>query len=135
MPVTRASNPLPLSLKAAAARSAAHTLRSMPREDDPDRLSADDAHILGVESAVITGHTLKLVVLEPGAGPLDLEDFRTAVAERLPNEPRAMQRIDTSGPEPRWTEATTFDVTDHVRRSEGSGCASRDDLWRAVGTL
>ena len=29
----------------------------MPREDDPDRLSADDAHILGVESAVITGHT------------------------------------------------------------------------------
>ncbi|MFC9552299.1 wax ester/triacylglycerol synthase domain-containing protein [Rhodococcus sp. NPDC056960] len=106
----------------------------MTRED-PGRLSDDDAHILGLESAVITGHTLKLVVLEPGAGHLDLEDLRTAVAERLPNEPRAMQRIDTSGPEPRWTEATTFDVTDHVRRSEGSGCASRADLWRTVGTL
>jgi len=33
---------------------------------DPDRLSADDAHILSVESDVITGHTLKLIILEPG---------------------------------------------------------------------
>ena len=31
--------------------------------DDSEPLSADDAHILGVESASITGHTLKLVVL------------------------------------------------------------------------
>ena len=86
----------------------------MPREDDPDRLSADDAHILGVESAVITGHTLKLVVLEPGAGPLDVEALRTAVAKRLPSQPRATQRVDTSGSAPRWVDVTDFDICDHA---------------------
>ncbi|WAM14938.1 MULTISPECIES: wax ester/triacylglycerol synthase domain-containing protein [Rhodococcus] len=106
----------------------------MTRED-PDRLSADDATILGLESAVITGHTLKLVVLEPGSGPLDLETLRTAVAERLSSQPRAMQRIDTSGPEPRWVEATAFEISDHVRRREGPGCASRGDLWQVVSKL
>ncbi|TQC44989.1 DUF1298 domain-containing protein [Rhodococcus sp. WS4] len=106
----------------------------MTRED-PDRLSADDAHILGLESAVITGHTLKLVVLEPGIGPLDLEALQTAVAARLPSEPRAIQRIDTSGPEPCWTEATAFEISDHVRRREEPGCASRADLRRAVSRL
>src|SRR6476660_8356115 len=134
-PVTRASNPLPLTLKAAAARSAAHTLRSMPREDDPDRLSADDAHILGVESAVITGHTLKLVVLEPGAGPLDVEALRTAVAKRLPSQQRATQRVDTSGTAPRWVEVTDFDICDHVRRRVISDCVSQADLWKAVSEL
>jgi hypothetical protein len=59
----------------------------MPHEDDRDRLSADDAQILGVESAVITGHTLKPVVLEPSAGPLDIDALRTAVAKRLPGFP------------------------------------------------
>jgi hypothetical protein len=32
----------------------------------------DDAHILRTESAVITGHTLKLNVLAPGAASLDV---------------------------------------------------------------
>nr|WP_274542867.1 wax ester/triacylglycerol synthase domain-containing protein [Rhodococcus opacus] len=106
----------------------------MSRED-PDRLSADDAHILGLESAVIAGHTLKLVVLGPATSPLDVEALRTAVAERLSSQPRATQRIDTSGPELRWTEATAFEISDHVRRREEPGCASRDDLWRAVSKL
>ncbi|MEN0138554.1 MAG: wax ester/triacylglycerol synthase domain-containing protein [Rhodococcus sp. (in: high G+C Gram-positive bacteria)] len=106
----------------------------MTRED-PDRLSADDAHILGLESAVISGHTLKLVVLAPAPGPLDIEALRTAVAERLPSQPRATQRIDASGSEPRWTEATAFDISDHIRRREEAGCTSRADLWRAVSTL
>jgi WS/DGAT/MGAT family acyltransferase len=107
----------------------------MPREDDPDRLSADDAHILGVESAVITGHTLKLVLLEPGAGPLDIDALRTAVARRLPSQPRATERVDTSGPEPRWVQAIDFDIDDHVRRRTTPNCVSRADLWMAVGEL
>jgi diacylglycerol O-acyltransferase / wax synthase len=107
----------------------------MPREDDPDRLSADDARILGVESAVITGHTLKLVVLEPGAGPLDVEALRTAVAKRLPSQPRATQRVDTSGTAPRWVEVTDFDICDHVRRRVISDCVSQADLWKAVSEL
>jgi hypothetical protein len=107
----------------------------MPRDDDPVRLSADDAHILGVESAVITGHTLKLVVLEPGAGPLDVDALRSAVAKRLPAEPRATQRVDTSGPEPRWVQAGDFDIGDHVRRRTTPNCVSRADLWKAVSDL
>ena len=112
----------------------ANRLAEVTRED-PDRLSADDAHILGLESAVISGHTLKLVILEPASGPLDLDALRTAVAERLSSQPRATQRIDTSGSEPRWTAATAFDISDHIRRREDAACASRADLWRAVSTL
>ncbi|UZG59438.1 hypothetical protein ONE62_21340 [Rhodococcus opacus] len=84
---------------------------------------------------MITGHTLKLVVIEPATSPLDVEALRTAVSERLSSQPRATQRIDTSGPEPRWVDATAFEISDHVRRREEPGCASRDDLWRAVSKL
>jgi diacylglycerol O-acyltransferase len=103
------------------------------RLDDPDRLSADDARILDVESAVIAGHTLKLNVLDPG-DPLDLDALRAAVESRLPSQPRATQRVDTSGPEPRWVQATDFDIRDHVRRQTTS-CVSRADLWRIVSGL
>ncbi|MET0701013.1 MAG: wax ester/triacylglycerol synthase domain-containing protein [Mycobacterium sp.] len=106
----------------------------MPRED-PDRLSADDAHILGVESAVITGHTLKLVVLEPDAAPLDVDTLRASVANRLVDQPRATQRVDTSGPEPRWVEATDFDIANHVRRHPTLSCVTQADLWKAVSEL
>ena len=106
----------------------------MPREPDPDRLSAEDAHILGVESAVITGHTLKLIVLEPGAA-LDIDALQTAVAKRLPSQPRATQRVDTFGTEPRWVPATDFDIGDHVRRRVTPHCVSRADLWNAVSEL
>jgi diacylglycerol O-acyltransferase len=103
---------------------------------DRDRLSADDAHILSVESAVIMGHTLKLVVLEPDAdGPLDLDALRTAVAQRLPRQVRATQRVDTSGPEPRWVQATDFDIADHIRRRNAPDCFTPADLWRTVSAL
>lgn len=80
------------------------------------------------------GHTLKLVVFEPGAGPLDIDALRTRVDDRLPSQPRARQRVDTSGDRPRWVDATDFDIRDHVRRYP-SDCATRDDLWAAVSTL
>jgi hypothetical protein len=56
-------------------------LGDVAREDDPDRLGPDDAHILGMESAVIMGHTLKLNVLAPGTAPL--ADGREAIAVRI----------------------------------------------------
>lgn len=107
----------------------------MTRQDDSGRLSADDAHILGVESSVIFGHTLKLNVIAPGPSPIDLDTLRQAVAERLPSQPRATQRVDTSGAEPRWVEARDFDIRDHVRRHVVPVCQSRDDLWNAVSGL
>ena len=103
--------------------------------DDSELLSADDAHILGVESASITGHTLKLVVLEPGPDTLDLDALRTSVATRLPSQPRATHRVDTSGPAPKWVPATDFDIAEHVRRRTDAHCVSRDDLWRIVSAL
>ena len=81
---------------------------------DRDRLCDDDARILGLESATITGHTLKLLVLEPGTGPLDLDALRAHVVKRLPIQPRATQRVDVSGAEPRWVDATGFDIGEHA---------------------
>jgi diacylglycerol O-acyltransferase len=104
------------------------------RQENSDRLSADDARILNLESAAITGHTLKLNVLEPGSSPLDVDAMRAAVEKRLPSQPRATQRVDTSGPEPRWVQATDFDIRDHVRR-QTTTCVSRADLWRIVSGL
>ncbi len=98
-----------------------------------DRLSADDAHILALESATVTGQTMHLIVLEPGP-TLNEDALGAAVAQRLGSQPRATERVDTSGPEPRWVEATEFDIGDHVRRTP-SACATQADLWRAAGTL
>jgi len=101
--------------------------------DDP--LSADDARILNLESDSITGHTLKLVILEPGTGPLDLDTLRSAVEQRLATQPRATQRVDTTGAEPRWVTADEFDIRDHIRRASAPDAASDADLWQIVSGL
>ncbi|GAC1398066.1 MAG: wax ester/triacylglycerol synthase family O-acyltransferase [Mycobacterium sp.] len=102
---------------------------------DPDQLSVDDAHILALESETITGHTLKVIVLEPSTTPLDLDALGREVAQRLPSQPRATERIDISGPSPHWVQATDFDIRDHVRRRSGPECVSRADLWRSLSVL
>ena len=81
------------------------------------------------------GHTLKLNVLEPTATPLDIDSLRNAVAQRLAGEPRATQRVDTSAAEPRWVEASDFDIADHVRRRPCGAGVSKADLWRSVSEL
>ena len=92
-----------------------------------DQLSADDAHILNLESNSITGHTLKLVILEPGVGILNLEALRSTVERRLMAEPRATQRVDTTTGAPRWVTAGEFDITDHVRRTATPDNASETE--------
>lgn len=103
----------------------------MTTGDDADLLSPDDARILSMESPAITGHTLKLVVLEPGSAAIDLGALRAAVTSRLAGQPRAMQRADTSGTQPRWVPAAEFDIKDHVRRHDGGDA----DLWQTVSAL
>jgi len=100
-----------------------------------DFLSADDARILNLESAAITGHTLKLVVLEPGTHPLDLDSLREMVAQRLSAAPRALQCIETAGSSPRWVPARNFLISDHVRHAATPESASQTDLWRIVSGL
>ena len=104
--------------------------------DDGGFLSADDARILALESSVLTGHTLKLMILAPGE-PLDLDALRASVLGRLDAEPRALQCVEGGGAgEPaRWVTADDFDIADHVRRRAGTECATPEDLRRTVSTL
>ncbi len=100
-----------------------------------DVLSDDDAHILNLESTAITGHTLKLLILEPGSLPLDLDALKGAVEQRLSTQPRATQRVDTDGEKPRWVAAVDFDIDDHIRRVPTPDSATQNDLWRIVSGL
>lgn len=103
-------------------------------DDATERLSHDDAAILDLESEAIAGHTMKVALLEPGE--LDLDALRARVAERLPSEPRGLQRVefDDDG-SPRWAEARDFDVTEHVRRREGTDGLDEQGLWRVAGQI
>ena len=49
---------------------------------EPEFLSEDDARILALESAAVAGHTLKLLILEPGE-TLDLDGLRHRVRMRI----------------------------------------------------
>ena len=100
-----------------------------------DVLSDDDAHILNLESTAITGHTLKLLILEPGSLPLDLDALKSAVGQRLSTQPRATQRVDSDGEKPRWVAALDFDIDDHIRRVPTPDSATQNDLWRIVSGL
>ncbi len=102
--------------------------------DEAEPLAVDDARILALESPVIAGHTLKLVLLEPDAAALDLDALRASVSDRLAQVPRATERVDTSGPEPCWVPATDFDIARHVRCS-GSAGGSEAQLWATVSEL
>jgi diacylglycerol O-acyltransferase len=83
-----------------------------------DRLSPDDAAILKLESAAITGHTCKVLVLEPGPErhPL-LEELRAQVEGRLWREPRARRRVARTPlglAPPVWVDDPDFDLDAHV---------------------
>jgi len=96
-------------------------------------LSPDDARILALESAVVAGHTLKLLILEPGE-TLDVDRLRRRVAERLDDHPRARERVDTAGDRPRWVPADDFDISRHIRRHPRP-VPTDDDLRHTVGEL
>lgn len=102
----------------------------------PEDLSADDAAILMLESAAITGHTLKLIELEPAPTRLDLEALRATVNARLPPGSRGRRRVDRSAPGgPRWIEDERFDVAAHVRRRDATAGIDRPGLWRVAGDI
>ncbi|MCU1480879.1 MAG: putative diacylglycerol O-acyltransferase [Subtercola sp.] len=108
--------------------------------EQSQRLSADDARILAMESAALTGHTLKLMILEPGP-PVDLDALRDIVSARLSGQPRARERVETGPADdgtsagPRWVSAEHFDIADHVRRRAGTECSTRGDLRSVVSAL
>lgn len=84
-----------------------------------DELAADDAAILALENDSITGHTLKLALLEPSAAPLDVDALRASINSRLGAEARARQLVVTGADgRPGWVMDREFDVADHVARDE-----------------
>ncbi|MCD6014987.1 MAG: hypothetical protein K0R88_1071 [Solirubrobacterales bacterium] len=103
----------------------------------PEPLTPDDAAILALESEAIAGHTLKLIVLEAGNEPLEVERLRASVASRLDAEPRARQRVslsDSGAEGPCWVTDDGFDIRAQVRTREGA----LDDeaaLWTIAGEL
>jgi hypothetical protein len=105
----------------------------VPEAREP--LSPDDAAILALESAAIRGHTMKLLVLEPGAQPLDLERLRAEVAARLSAEPRAQQRVAIDGDAAYWVDDEDFDVALQVRRREGTAGLDEAGLRRVAGEV
>ncbi|MGN7970718.1 wax ester/triacylglycerol synthase domain-containing protein [Microbacterium sp. 22296] len=94
-------------------------------------LSPADARILALESEVVRGHALKLLVLEPGA-PLDLDAVRASVVARLAAFPRGRQVVVDDGQGPAWVEAAEIEVQHHVRRHVAADPA---ELRAVVGRL
>jgi WS/DGAT/MGAT family acyltransferase len=90
-----------------------------------ERLSADDARILRLETDAIAGHTLKLAIVEPARDgqSLTLERVRRRVEARLGNLPRARQRLAPTPlrlAAPAWVDDASFDVRNHVRAAPGN---------------
>ncbi|MGH9272219.1 MAG: wax ester/triacylglycerol synthase domain-containing protein, partial [Ilumatobacteraceae bacterium] len=84
-----------------------------------DELAADDAAILALENDSITGHTLKLVLLEPSAAPLDVDALRASISSRLGTQARARQLVATGADGKLcWVVDQEFDVAAHVGRDE-----------------
>ncbi|MDZ4267398.1 MAG: wax ester/triacylglycerol synthase family O-acyltransferase, partial [Mycobacterium sp.] len=103
--------------------------------EDAESLSAEDARILSLESESITGHTLKLMVLEPGDRLLDLDRLRATVSDRLAGQPRATERVVQDADGPRWVQDPDFDIQAHVRRRSTAEPVTLGGLWRTVGEL
>jgi diacylglycerol O-acyltransferase len=122
------SPPLPSSSYAA---SPTVNLRDMASFD---RLSSDDGAILKLESAAITGHTCKVLVLEPGPeGPPDLEQLRRHVDSRLWRAPRARRRVAQTPmglAPPVWVDDPGFEIAAQV-----TATAAVEPLEATVGEL
>ena len=85
-----------------------------------ERLSPDDTRILRLESDVIAGHTLKVVIVDaPDHGdPPTLDLVRGRVQARLGGHRRARQRLASTPfgiATPAWVDDTSFDIRRHVR--------------------
>jgi hypothetical protein len=85
-----------------------------------DELAFDDVQILKLESAAILGHTCKVVVIEPDdeGRPLDANQLRERIAERLDAVPRLRDRVEMPATgNPSWVADGDFDL--RPRQSRG----------------
>jgi WS/DGAT/MGAT family acyltransferase len=82
----------------------------------PERLSPEDARILGLESGAIVGHTCKVLLATRTADTVTY--LRDRIARRIGLAPRCRQRIALTPlhlAAPIWVDDPDFDVARHVR--------------------
>jgi WS/DGAT/MGAT family acyltransferase len=107
-----------------------------PPAPDAEKLEADDAAILALESATIYGHTTKVLLLEPtpSGDRLRLSDLEERVAQRVGTIPRLTQRVemrDGNPADPWWVPDEAFEVANHLTEHPG-GPFDSDGLRRLV---
>jgi len=85
------------------------------------RLTAEDVRILGLETARVAGHTLKVTALPRDADPIALAELRTHVAGRLGRIPRLGDRLAPEGDGLAWEPYAGFDLDEHVREHPQGG--------------
>jgi len=105
-----------------------------------ERLSGDDARILGLETAAITGHTCKVAVVEPHeeAGGIEIDELRRHVAARLGAVRRCRQRVafvPLGVAPPVWVDYPDFDIAEHVLPYETGGAVGPDQLREIAAEL
>lgn len=105
-----------------------------------ERLSAEDARILRLESAAICGHTCKVLLVDPDAEgrSLTVEALRERVAARVGGARRARQRVVPTPlriASPVWLDDPDFDVDYHVRGTEGAVGGGDAELREVAGRL
>jgi diacylglycerol O-acyltransferase / wax synthase len=76
-----------------------------------ERLTAEDARILALESGTIHGHTCKVIV---AGGEHGVEEVRAHVLPRLGAFPRLRQRLAPAAGAPAWDEDDDFAIERHV---------------------
>src|SRR3954469_9700707 len=103
-------------------------------------LRQDDAQILRLESAVIKGHTGKVLVIAPGpsGGALQIDRLRDQVRDRMIGLPRLAQRVEEPRlglGRPAWVQADDVDLGWHMAAPARAAPLSDEELRRAVGEL
>jgi diacylglycerol O-acyltransferase / wax synthase len=102
------------------------------RSDSAVPLSKEDRAILDLEGPTVAGHTMKVVVIGPGAP--SVEQLRGRVAERIGRTPQLTWRLGGSSERPVWVADTGFDPAAHVVEGPGGGL-SREDVPRAAAEV
>jgi diacylglycerol O-acyltransferase len=101
-----------------------------------ERLSPEDARILGLETGPIAGHTLKALFIEqPPGGPPTLDAVRHHVASRIERVPRCQQRVVSDDAGPVWGRDPSFSIERHVRALAPGGPVDRDRLLELVAQV
>jgi diacylglycerol O-acyltransferase len=105
-----------------------------------ERLSIDDAQILRLESAVIKGHTGKVLIIAPDSDgrPLSVPGLRERISKRMGAFPRLGQRVEEPRlglGRPAWVEAENIDLDWHVAEPKHADPLSDEELRVAVGEL